>query len=163
MTRSIAPQPAKHLKWLFAFLPIPLALAIFAVVRFTPLSDRVSRLVAAPYAAPLSITPARFLAQGHAGDAVNASFTVTNTGTRPIKLLGVESSCGCNAADGLPTLLAPGAAGQVNLRVKLAAPTSDGRFSSSTSLLADCDGYVPPLVVDVNVRPLPDSAPNPKR
>ncbi len=47
------------------------------------------------------------------GAPVTATFTITNSGDAPLKLLNVKGSCGCTVVDYTQTEIAPGATGTV--------------------------------------------------
>jgi hypothetical protein len=84
------------------------------------------------------VEPARFdLGEVLAGDERSAVFTVRNLSRDRIRVVGLEVSCTCLRADGLPISIAPGCDGEVVVRVHV----KSGAFNQGVGLLVD-DGRV---------------------
>jgi hypothetical protein len=67
-------------------------------------------------------------------DEAGASFEIENVGERPIRIIGVESSCGCSTTKVTPDFLPPGQQGIVEVR---ATPFAVGERLLTVNLRTD--------------------------
>jgi hypothetical protein len=81
----------------------------------------------------------------HMGDSRNATFHFTNTGTEPLQIHGIQTSCGCTAVNDWPKSVAAGDSGSISItfhsagrplgpQVKSIAVRSSAQKSPVTSL-----------------------------
>jgi hypothetical protein len=92
-----------------------------------------------------------------AGSVIPVSFTLSNTSSRPIQVLGAEWCCtkwGCIQPVGLPVTALPHASRGVQLKLK-AARAGDHEFSTVLNLYCDCPGQ-PTVSVRIQGRVLKD-------
>ncbi len=78
------------------------------------------------------------------GAAVPVNFTVTNTSSRPVKLLGISGFCvswGCvSAATGFPVRVAPHGSATVGLHLRPSTGGFSGEFATEVILFSDAPG-----------------------
>lgn len=72
-------------------------------------------------------------------------FTVTNTGTEPLRILTVISSCGCTAAGWTKEPIAPGSTG----KVEVSYTNDEGPYPFDKALTVYFDGITKPAVIHI--------------
>jgi uncharacterized protein (DUF58 family) len=77
------------------------------------------------------------------GEEVSIPFSVTNSSSRPVKLLGVPGFCvpwGCVSAGDFPVHVAPRSSSKFNLRLRPQSRKSTGEFNLDVVLYTDAPG-----------------------
>jgi hypothetical protein len=87
------------------------------------------------------------------GETVNAGFSIRNNASKPIRIYGANTSCGCTGVVGnFPVGLPPGGTARILVHMTIPPRYSGSTFTESANLLVDTEGMVPPLVVQASVQ-----------
>jgi len=86
------------------------------------------------------------------GDASTVSFTLDNVTSRPVSILGAETSCDCTTLQGLPITIP--AHGETSLKFRLTSSAAEAgrRFNSNIKLLLDTPSPVVALEIAAEIR-----------
>ncbi len=98
---------------------------------------------------------ARIKVSAAPGEWVETPFTVENTGTESISLLGYRVTCGCTVPSGLPATLAPGESVELPMRVQMIQLKEGETFQSNIYLTTNVAGMVPVVSVVMSPQPAP--------
>src|SRR5438552_2826257 len=99
-------------------LPLLAAGVLFLVIR----EARVLGMMPGAPSSALTVVPSTFSCEAHQGETVTAVFTLKNISSRPVRVLGAETSCGCTLPEGLPLELMPQGAGKLLVKMRVGTP-----------------------------------------
>ncbi len=106
--------------------------------------------------------PTRSLNQVFEGEVIRQSFTFINNGDAQLEILGVEPSCGCTSAMPVPSKVAPGRTGQINVEIKtenfaaLSRTLAETVTMTKTVTVRTNDPRQPQVVLSVNFMVAPE-------
>ena len=148
----VAENVKKRLSRILVSILLPILIAGLVIVIFEVAHSQSSLKQELPHLL-LSVNPTpAYVCKAHQGDIVMAEFTVLNTSSETVKLLGASSTCGCTTVeDNFPIELAPNAAQKIHVRVTTGPPESNGKFQKAVRLFVNNRGAVPLLIVAVEV------------
>ena len=88
------------------------------------------------------------------GEVVKAKYSIVNVSNQPIRLLGVNTSCGCTVASTeFPISLEVGGRTSVQIDMTVGTPGPDNIFEQDATLLVNAEGVVPLLTTRAEVVP----------
>ena len=136
MTKNLNYLPRVLLGVLFCLI------ALLAVAIVTSFSSNANALI--------DVSPShRATVDAVSGSIVEATFQLRNTSGDNITLLGADSPCGCTTVDAqFPATLSPGDFYELKIKMAVGMFNADGKFSTTTTVLVDKEGTVPPLIVE---------------
>jgi uncharacterized membrane protein len=138
LTAQLSPSPTQHIATTAPTTPAATTSGPSSLG-----SDAVAKIEFPPPSAPARVIR---------GEKHTQTFTFTNTGSAPLKILGVKTSCGCTKVGGWKQTVAPGEQG--NFKVSLDTSRFIGSISKPVTLTTNASnvrGGVTSLKVKANV------------